>query len=133
MTQVDVTVVGGGLAGMIAAIAIARGGREVALLAPLPPRLDGRTTALMDQSIRFLERLAVWDKIAPSAAELSTMQIVDGTKRLLRAPTVAFRAAEYCTDRRAERRGPNRGKYHPDRRCGHSSRYPRSDRGRDAG
>jgi 2-octaprenyl-6-methoxyphenol hydroxylase len=94
MTQVDVTVVGGGLAGMIAAIAIARGGRQVALIAPLPSRPDGRTSALMDQSIRFLERLALWDKIAPSASELSTMQIVDGTKRLLRAPTVAFRAAE---------------------------------------
>jgi 2-octaprenyl-6-methoxyphenol hydroxylase len=48
----------------------------------------------MDQSIRFLERLAIWDKILPNAAALSTMQIVDGTKRLLRAPTVAFRAAE---------------------------------------
>jgi 2-octaprenyl-6-methoxyphenol hydroxylase len=94
MTQVDVTVVGGGLAGMIAAIAIARGGRQVTLIAPLQSKPDGRTTALMDQSIRFLERLAVWDKISPSASALSTMQIVDGTKRLLRAPTVAFRAAE---------------------------------------
>ncbi|PZM11309.1 UbiH/UbiF family hydroxylase [Rhizobium tubonense] len=94
MKHVDVTVVGGGLAGMIAAIAIARGGRQVTLAAPSSSKPDGRTTALMDQSIRFLERLAIWDKILPNAAALSTMQIVDGTKRLLRAPTVAFRAAE---------------------------------------
>jgi 2-octaprenyl-6-methoxyphenol hydroxylase len=98
MKQVDVTVVGGGLAGTIAAIAIARGGRQVALLAPVAPRADGRTTALMNQSIRFLERLAVWDKLSGSASPLSTMQIVDGTKRLLRAPTVAFRAAEIGLD-----------------------------------
>ena len=54
MKQMDVTVVGGGLAGMIAAIAIARAGRHVALVAPSSPKPDGRTTALMDQSIRFL-------------------------------------------------------------------------------
>jgi 2-octaprenyl-6-methoxyphenol hydroxylase len=94
MKQVDVTVVGGGLAGMIAAVAIARAGRHVALVAPSWSKPDGRTTALMDQSIRFLERLAIWDRISPNASALSTMQIIDGTKRLLRAPTVAFRAAE---------------------------------------
>jgi 2-octaprenyl-6-methoxyphenol hydroxylase len=52
----------------------------------------------MDQSIRFLERLTVWDKVAPSTAALSTMQIIDSTNRLLRAPTVAFRAAEIGLD-----------------------------------
>src|SRR5580765_8350755 len=94
MKQVDVTVVGGGLAGMIAAAAIARAGRHVALVTPSWSKPDGRTTALMDQSIRFLERLAIWGKISSNASALSTMQIIDGTKRLLRAPTVAFRAAE---------------------------------------
>jgi 2-octaprenyl-6-methoxyphenol hydroxylase len=94
MRQVDITIVGGGLAGMVSAIALARGGRRVALIAPAATKSDGRTTALMDQSIRFLERLTVWDKVAPATAALSTMQIIDGTHRLLRAPTVAFRAAE---------------------------------------
>jgi 2-octaprenyl-6-methoxyphenol hydroxylase len=93
MKQMDITVVGGGLAGMVAAIALARGGRQVAFVAPAA-RIDGRTTALMDQSIRFLDRLALWNAIAPSTAALSTMQIIDGTNRLLRAPTVAFHAAE---------------------------------------
>lgn len=98
MKQVDVTVVGGGLAGMVSAISVARGGRRVALIAPAPARADGRTTALMDQSIRFLERLTIWDRVAPSTAALSTMQIIDGTHRLLRAPTVAFRAPEIGLD-----------------------------------
>ncbi|WFS02298.1 UbiH/UbiF family hydroxylase [Rhizobium tumorigenes] len=94
MEQMDITIVGGGPAGMIAAIALARGGRRVAFVAPAPAKTDRRTTALMDQSIRFLERLGVWQEIAPSTASLTTMQIIDGTTRLLRAPTVAFHSAE---------------------------------------
>ncbi|MEF0942324.1 UbiH/UbiF family hydroxylase [Rhizobium sp. BR 362] len=98
MKQVEVAIIGGGLAGMIAAIALARGGRAVALVAQPHNKADRRTTALMDQSIRFLERLALWDRIAPSTAPLITMQIIDGTTRLLRAPTVAFRASEIGLD-----------------------------------
>ncbi|MFB9950870.1 UbiH/UbiF family hydroxylase [Rhizobium puerariae] len=94
MQHFEIAVVGGGLAGSIAALALARAGRKVALIAPSPEKADDRTTALMDQSIRFLERLGVWDDIAPSAAALSIMQIIDGTKRLLRAPTAQFRAQD---------------------------------------
>lgn len=94
MKNFEVAVVGAGLAGQIAALAITRAGRNVALIAPQSDRTDRRTTALMDQSIRFLDRLGVWSKIEPSAARLATMQIIDGTDRLLRAPTVAFRSSE---------------------------------------
>ncbi len=94
MKTFEVAVIGGGLAGMIAAIALGRGGRNVALIAPPAPREDRRTTALMDQSIRFLDRLALWDKLKPAAAPLATMRIIDGTNRLLRAPTATFRSAE---------------------------------------
>lgn len=98
MTHFDIAVVGGGLAGSVAAIALARVGRNVALIAPKAAAHDGRTTALMDQSIRMMERLGLWEAIRPHAAALSTMQIIDGTKRLLRAPTVAFRSAEIGLD-----------------------------------
>ncbi len=94
MQDYDVAVVGGGLAGSVAALALARGGRKVALVAPEPQGTDERTTALMDHSIRFMERLGLWDDIVPSAAPLSVMQIIDGTDRLLRAPTAQFRAAD---------------------------------------
>ncbi|NTF32237.1 UbiH/UbiF family hydroxylase [Rhizobium skierniewicense] len=94
MKNVEIAIVGAGLAGQIAAIALARSGRTVALIAPKTDKLDKRTTALMDQSIRFLDRLGLWSQIEPSAAKLSTMQIIDGTDRLLRAPTVAFRSSE---------------------------------------
>ncbi|MGZ9719274.1 UbiH/UbiF family hydroxylase [Rhizobium miluonense] len=98
MKQIEVAVIGGGLAGMIAAFALARGGRSVALVAAPHNKADKRTTALMDQSIRFLERLTLWDKIAPSTAALTTMRIIDGTSRLLRAPTVSFRSSEIGLD-----------------------------------
>ncbi|KIP99871.1 2-octaprenyl-6-methoxyphenyl hydroxylase [Agrobacterium tumefaciens] len=94
MKNVEIAVVGAGLAGQITALALARAGRSVALIAPKTDRVDKRTTALMDQSIRFLSRLGLWSQIEPSAAKLSTMQIIDGTDRLLRAPTVAFRSSE---------------------------------------
>lgn len=90
----EIVVVGAGPAGQIAAIAMARGGRRVALVGPQPDGSDRRTTALMHQSLDMMERLGLWDDLKPQAAALQTMQIIDGTKRLLRAPTVAFRSAE---------------------------------------
>lgn len=90
----DIVVVGAGPAGQIAAIAMARGGRRVALVGPQPDGSDRRTTALMHQSLEMMARLGLWDALKPQAAALTTMQIIDGTKRLLRAPTVAFRSAE---------------------------------------
>lgn len=90
----DIAVVGSGPAGQIAAIAMARGGRRVALVGPETGTSDRRTTALMHQSLEVMDRLGLWDAMKSQSAALSTMQILDGTTRLLRAPTVAFRASE---------------------------------------
>ncbi len=94
MQHYEIAIIGGGLAGQVAALALGRAGRKVCLVAALPKHDDGRTTALMDQSVRYLERLGVWEKIAPSTAALSVMQILDGTNRLLRAPPAQFRASD---------------------------------------
>jgi 2-octaprenyl-6-methoxyphenol hydroxylase len=94
MNTFEITVVGGGLAGSVAALAFARKGFHTAFVAPEDGRIDARTSALMDNSVKFLETLGIWDLVAPHATALSTMQIVDATNRLLRAPTVAFRASE---------------------------------------
>jgi len=98
MRQFDIAIVGAGLAGSLASLALSDSGRTVVLIAPPTRAVDGRTTALMDQSIAFLKTLALWDAIAPHAAALETMQILDGTTRLLRAPPVAFRSSEVGLD-----------------------------------
>ena len=94
----DCIVVGGGLAGSIAALALAKKDLSVAFIAPVPEKPDGRTTALMDQSLTFLSEIGVWDKIKPHAAPLQTMRIIEGTKRLLRGPTVSFSSQEIGLD-----------------------------------
>lgn len=94
MQNFEIAVVGEGLAGSVAALALARAGRRVALIAPIVDRKDHRTTALMDQSIRFVDGLGIWEPLQEKVAALSTMQILDGTTRLLRAPPAQFRAAD---------------------------------------
>ncbi|MBS7539817.1 UbiH/UbiF family hydroxylase [Ancylobacter lacus] len=88
-----VIVAGAGPAGAVAALGLAAAGADVVLLAP-PRAADRRTTALMDGSVRALDGLGVWARLKPRAAPLRVMRIVDGTRRLVRAPEVAFRAAE---------------------------------------
>ncbi len=94
MAEFDFAIVGGGLAGSVAALALGNLGYKTALIAPAPSREDSRTTALMAQSIRFLEELGVWQAVLPHAAALSTLQILDGTNRLFRAPPVRFQSSE---------------------------------------
>lgn len=98
MTQHQIAIVGGGLAGRIAALAFAQQGFDTALITPEDGRGDQRTTALMDQSINFLGTLGLWDKVRPATAPLAAMQIIDATGRLLHAPTVNFRASEIGLD-----------------------------------
>ncbi|MEJ2626577.1 MAG: UbiH/UbiF family hydroxylase, partial [Pseudolabrys sp.] len=87
-------VVGGGPAGLTAAIALASGGIATMLIGPRPGQADNRTTALLGGSVTALETLGVWGACADKAAPLRVMRIVDDTGRLWRAPEVKFDAAE---------------------------------------
>ncbi len=94
----DVAVVGGGPAGLAAAIAIAQSGANVALIARRSLYADNRTTALLGESIDFLEALKVWPHCMDKAAALRVMRLVDDTGRLIRAPEVRFSCDEIGLD-----------------------------------
>lgn len=94
----DVIVVGGGPAGLAAALAVAGTGALTALIARKVPYADNRTTALLGDSIDLLEKLGVWARCAGKAAALRTMRLVDDTGRLIRAPEVRFASAEIGMD-----------------------------------
>lgn len=94
---VQAAIVGGGAAGLTAAIALADAGVETALIAKAAPE-DHRTTALLNGSVTALDTLGVWAACRERAAALRTMRIVDDTGRLIRAPEVSFTADEIGLD-----------------------------------
>ena len=98
LVKTEVAVVGGGPAGLTAAIALARAGVETVLISRGSAQEDHRTTALLLGSVTALEALDVWPACAAKAAALRRMRIVDDTARLLRAPEITFDAGEIGLD-----------------------------------
>ncbi|GLR94583.1 2-octaprenyl-6-methoxyphenyl hydroxylase [Bradyrhizobium liaoningense] len=90
--------IGGGPAGLAAAIALAQAGARTALVARRVPYADNRTTALLGASIDLLEGLDVWPRCKDKAAALEVMRLVDDTGRLFRAPEVRFSCHEIGLD-----------------------------------
>jgi 2-octaprenyl-6-methoxyphenol hydroxylase len=95
---VQVVIVGGGPAGLTAAIALAGAGVDTALVAKGLAGPDHRTTALLAGSVKALDMLGAWERCREHAAPLRVMRIVDDTARLLRAPEVRFAAKEIGLD-----------------------------------
>ncbi|MDR3472657.1 MAG: FAD-dependent monooxygenase [Devosia sp.] len=89
----DAVVIGGGLAGRAAALAVAKAGLDTLHLAPAGPA-DRRTSALMGPSVAFLQSLGVVDDPPSSGHPLRQIRIIDATSRLLRAPETVFDSAE---------------------------------------
>ncbi len=90
----DAVVVGGGPAGLAAALALALAKVRTALIARRAPYGDNRTSALLGSSIDNLRRLGVWEACEHEAAPLRVMRLVDSTDRLIRAPEVRFDSGE---------------------------------------
>lgn len=91
--RVQVAVIGGGPAGLTAAVALASSGVSTALVSKRP-KPDNRTTALMTGSVAALRRLGVWSACEAEAAPLLGIRIIDATARLVRGPEVLFEARE---------------------------------------
>ena len=95
----DVAVVGAGTAGLAAALALAHVGADVALIGPAPPKtsarsLETRTAALLTSSVDLLKALNLWQTLAPHAASLTAIRIIDASRSLFRAPDIEFKASE---------------------------------------
>lgn len=83
----DVIIVGGGLAGGLAALALADAGFTVAVVDIEPPRrmreaaFDGRTTALAYACARVFRRLGLWPAIEAGAEPILDILVSDGRAR----------------------------------------------------
>ncbi|HBD90074.1 MAG: 2-octaprenyl-6-methoxyphenyl hydroxylase [Rhodobacteraceae bacterium GWE1_64_9] len=80
----DILISGGGIAGLAAACAFGAAGFRVICVEPDPPVTEARatgsdlrTTAFLHPSIPVLEAAGLWARLAPHAAALQIMRIVD--------------------------------------------------------
>tara|TARA_R110002020_G_scaffold400596_4_gene610718 strand:+ start:39538 stop:40734 length:1197 start_codon:yes stop_codon:yes gene_type:complete len=80
----DILISGGGIAGLTAAAAFGTAGFKVICVDPTPPVTDGaaegadlRSTAMLQPARGLLERAGLWDALAPLAAPLQVMRIID--------------------------------------------------------
>lgn len=94
----DVIVAGAGAVGLSASIALAKVGLRVVAIGPIDVRANGRTVVLLDGSVRLFRSLGLWERLAPIAAPLATMQLIDDTGSLFRPPPVKFLAREIRLD-----------------------------------
>jgi 2-octaprenyl-6-methoxyphenol hydroxylase len=90
---VDALVVGGGLIGLAAAVAVARTGLQTLHLAPKAPP-DRRTSALMRPAVDYLRTAGLVDEPDAVGVPLTEIRIIDATDRLIRAPETLFAASE---------------------------------------
>ncbi|MEO8757295.1 MAG: FAD-dependent monooxygenase [Devosia sp.] len=87
-------VVGGGLTGLAAAVAVAKAGLETVHLVPKGPA-DRRTSALMLPSVEYLKSAGLVPDPAAVGHPLTQIRIIDATNRLIRAPETLFDSAEF--------------------------------------
>lgn len=80
----DILISGGGVAGLAAAATFGSAGFRVICVDPAPPVTDAgtdgadlRTTAFLQPSIPVLDGAGLWDRLAPHAAPLQVMRIID--------------------------------------------------------
>lgn len=82
--KTDILISGGGVAGLTTAAAFGSAGFNVICVDPTPPvttiddvGADLRTTAFLQPSLAVLEAAGLWQRLAPFAAPLQIMRIID--------------------------------------------------------
>jgi len=98
MEDVDILVVGGGVAGLAATAVLAGVGRQVLCIDAAPREAgakDGRTTAFLRPAVDLLTEAGVWPRLEGATAALDTMRLIDAGGAVNEAREIAdFHAAE---------------------------------------
>jgi 2-octaprenyl-6-methoxyphenol hydroxylase len=94
----DVLIAGAGLAGLTAAFGMAKAGFDVACCGAAERTGRGRTVALLDQSVAFLDSLGLWASLQSRATPLRSMRLIDDTGGFFPPRPVEFRASEIGLD-----------------------------------
>ena len=94
----DVLIAGAGLAGLVAASGFARAGFDVVLCGADERTGPGRTVALLDRSVAYLESLGLWAPLAAKAAPLRALRLIDDTRTLFPPRPVEFHCSEIGLD-----------------------------------
>jgi 2-octaprenyl-6-methoxyphenol hydroxylase len=94
----DVLIAGAGLAGLTAVLGFAQAGFKVVSSGQAERTGRGRTVALLDRSVSFLESLGLWTGLQSQAAPLRALRLVDDTGTLFPPRAVEFHASEIGLD-----------------------------------
>jgi 2-octaprenyl-6-methoxyphenol hydroxylase len=90
----EILIAGAGAAGLTLGIALAEAGFEVTIVGRLDRRRNGRTVALFEASLRLYRALGLWERLAPQAAPMAVVRIIDDTGSPFRQPPAEFDAGE---------------------------------------
>jgi 2-octaprenyl-6-methoxyphenol hydroxylase len=94
VAEADILVIGTGPAGLSTAIALAQSGFVVVVSGALDTISNGRTVALFEGSLRFFRALNLWPRLAPQAANIASIEMIDATGSRVPIPRIAFSADE---------------------------------------
>ncbi len=92
--KTDILVAGAGSTGIAAALAFARAGWKTQLVGRVPPPLPGRTVALFEASIRFLDALGALEKVKALGCPVEAIRMVDDTDQFFPVPELTLNARE---------------------------------------
>src|SRR3984957_9156962 len=94
----DILIAGAGLAGLTAAFGMAKAGFSVVCCGATERTGRGRTVALLDQSVAFLDSLGLWASLQSRAEPLRSLRLIDDTGAFFPPRPVEFHAAEIGLD-----------------------------------
>ncbi|NBS34239.1 MAG: ubiquinone biosynthesis protein UbiH [Methylocystaceae bacterium] len=92
--KADILIAGAGSTGLAAALAFAKSDLSIKLIGRVPPPLPGRTVALFEASIRFLDALGALERVTAIGCPIEAIRMIDDTDQLLPVPPLTLSARE---------------------------------------